>query len=254
MSSDLYLQANKIWNDLSHGKTQHQLQLEADVYRRLLNYFMAGDYYYFIFNVRDVEFELLSEELYKVLGHNPEGMTVGEFISLIHPEDQPYFLANEEKATKFVNTLRNDQVPNYKISYDYRMKKKNGEYLRILHQTIAITHDESNAVIRTFGVHTDISHLKLHGAPTLSFIGLNGEPSYLNIDSGDDVRTLSAGLTQREFEVMRHLTIGMSSEEIGKLLHISKHTVDVHRRNVLQKTNCKNTVQLTRHAVSRGWV
>ncbi|MBT3206737.1 MAG: response regulator transcription factor [Bacteroidetes bacterium] len=51
-------------------------------------------------------------------------------------------------------------------------------------------------------------------------------------------------LTERETEVVEYLLQGLSSKEIGEKLYMSKHTVDSHRRNILSKTDVKNTNEL----------
>ncbi len=59
---------------------------------------------------------------------------------------------------------------------------------------------------------------------------------------------LHLNLSKREVEIIRLICKGLNSKEIGEKLHISKHTVDTHRRNILDKTNCKNAVDLVRYA------
>ncbi len=51
-------------------------------------------------------------------------------------------------------------------------------------------------------------------------------------------------LTDREIEIIRLLREGKTSKEIGEILFISIHTVDTHRRNILQKTNTGSTAAL----------
>ena len=51
-------------------------------------------------------------------------------------------------------------------------------------------------------------------------------------------------LTQREMEILGLLVQGKTSLEISKVLHISRHTVDTHRRRILKKVQVKNTVEL----------
>ena len=54
-------------------------------------------------------------------------------------------------------------------------------------------------------------------------------------------------LTPREQQVCKLLTDGLSNKEIADLLgHISRRTVEDHRRNLFRKYGVKNAVQLTR--------
>ncbi len=43
---------------------------------------MAGDYYYYIFNVKDVVFDFMSHEIEDVLGYPPDVVDVPFFLSV----------------------------------------------------------------------------------------------------------------------------------------------------------------------------
>ena len=60
------------------------------------------------------------------------------------------------------------------------------------------------------------------------------------------------GLSPREREVLRLLVDGRSARDISSTLHISRNTVDTHRRNILEKTGCDNLADLTRFALREG--
>ncbi len=59
---------------------------------------------------------------------------------------------------------------------------------------------------------------------------------------------LHLNLSKREIDIVRLVAQGLNSKEIGAKLYISKHTVDTHRRKILDKTNCKNAVDLVQYA------
>ena len=61
-------------------------------------------------------------------------------------------------------------------------------------------------------------------------------------------------LSPRELEVVKLIAEGLTSEEIGDQLFISKKTVDRHCANVLEKLGMRNRVELTRFAIRRGLV
>jgi DNA-binding CsgD family transcriptional regulator len=63
----------------------------------------------------------------------------------------------------------------------------------------------------------------------------------LSTDKGDIPFDI---LSDREKETLRLLAEGKESKEIGKLLFISSHTVDNHRRNMIAKTGAKDTTAL----------
>jgi DNA-binding NarL/FixJ family response regulator len=53
-------------------------------------------------------------------------------------------------------------------------------------------------------------------------------------------------LSSREIEIIKHLVNGKTSQEIAKILCLSKNTIDTHRRNILEKTGLKSTNELIR--------
>lgn len=60
-------------------------------------------------------------------------------------------------------------------------------------------------------------------------------------------------LTQREIEILKLVCEELNSQEIADRLFISKHTAETHRRNLLSKTGCKNSVGLVKYAIDHGY-
>jgi DNA-binding NarL/FixJ family response regulator len=65
---------------------------------------------------------------------------------------------------------------------------------------------------------------------------------------------VSEDLSEREKEVLYHICKGLSNQDIGNKLYLSKRTVDKHRENLLFKTNSKNTAGLVMYAIKKGIV
>ncbi len=61
-------------------------------------------------------------------------------------------------------------------------------------------------------------------------------------------------LSEREKEILLLICKGLTNYEIADMLFISKRTVDKHRANILEKTNCKNTANLVVYAIKNGLV
>ena len=115
-------------------------------------------------------------------------------------------------------------------------------------------HDKNGGVSRTLGVHTDITYLKQEGKPVLSFIGMDGEPSYLDVGAKNIFIESKEELTKREKQVLKLLIEGKLSKEISDILKISKQTVDTHRKNMVHKKNLSNTSELIGKAIRYGWI
>lgn len=61
----------------------------------------------------------------------------------------------------------------------------------------------------------------------------------------------TAGLTDREIEILRLLCEGLSNEQISDKLHLSYDTVKWHRGNILIKCGCKNILALYKYALKQ---
>ncbi len=77
-----------------------------------------------------------------------------------------------------------------------------------------------------------------------------------NLRSTGTSSVVSGGeiLSEREMEILFLICKGLSNQEIGEELFISKRTVDKHRSNILAKTNCKNTANLVVFAIKHHLV
>ncbi len=253
--SDIVAAAQRIFADLATKSEDRALQFDPENYKKLINIFHVGDYYYYVFNLQRAEFDMVSPEVEQVLGYPASTMNIPTFLNGIHPEDAPWFLNFENKVMQFFTSLRADQILKYKVRYDYRVRKANGEYIRILQQVITMQYDETDLkLLRTFGVHTDITYLKKDGRPVLSFIGLEGEPSYIDVDV-DKVFTASRPvISKREKEILILLIEGKNTQAIADALFISPRTVETHRKNMIRKTNASSTPELVGLAIRNGWV
>ena len=59
-------------------------------------------------------------------------------------------------------------------------------------------------------------------------------------------------LSTREKEVLEQICNGLSNQEIADTLFISRRTVEKHRSNLLEKTNCKNTANLVMFTINNN--
>ncbi|SEM79138.1 PAS fold-containing protein [Mucilaginibacter gossypiicola] len=249
-------EAAKIWKRISDSeeKVSDLLQLEIELYKKLLIFFQIGESCYHIFNFQQVRFDFVSEEVTGVFGYSRYAFTPEQLLENIHPEDRGWFLNCQETAGQFLQGLSPDKQMKYKLRMDYRIKKQDGEYIRVMLQSVVIQNDDAGSVLRTLIVHTDITHLKKDGRPVMSYIGMDGEPSYLDVDVKNHFKEESHLLTKREKEILYLLAEGKASKEIAELLYISKNTVDSHRKSLLRKTGSAGTVELINKTIRDGLV
>jgi DNA-binding NarL/FixJ family response regulator len=67
-----------------------------------------------------------------------------------------------------------------------------------------------------------------------------------------DEPTTTTVLTEREIEILRMVSTGLTARQIAERLVVSHRTVQNHIQNTLRKLQLHNRVELTRWAIERG--
>lgn len=255
MNIEPYLnEATKIWAPfINSGTVNRSLQAELNFYTKLFKYSQAGPSFYYVYDFQKNELKFLGNEVEKILGWNSQSSY--EFMmEKVHPEDVKTAVAFQERLVSFFTALPIDKIFKYKISFDWRVRNSDGNYLRMLQQAFVAAHDEQGMIIRLFCIQTDITHLKPEGNPTLSFMGLDGEPSYVNIGGTSAFTESEKPLSTREKQILSLLIEGKISKQVAGELNISKQTIDKHRKNMLHKNGVATIGELIGKAVKEGWV
>lgn len=74
----------------------------------------------------------------------------------------------------------------------------------------------------------------------------------LNNKISDSKEETHANLTNKEIEIIKLLAQGLTTKDIAQKIFISIHTVNTHRKNILNKLNIKNSSELIMYAVRKG--
>ena len=61
-------------------------------------------------------------------------------------------------------------------------------------------------------------------------------------------------LSRREKEVLIHISMEYTTQEIAEKLFISQNTVSTHRKNLMSKLSAKNTAGLVKYAIQHGFL
>ena len=72
------------------------------------------------------------------------------------------------------------------------------------------------------------------------------------VDSSIKVSCEGIGITDRELEVVRLISEGLSNKLIADKLELSTHTVNTHRKNLMTKLNIPNTAGIVMFAVKNN--
>nr|WP_010131951.1 LuxR C-terminal-related transcriptional regulator [Microbulbifer agarilyticus] len=218
--------------------------------------FSNGPHYHYVFDLFDQELVYMSPLVEQVHDLKIGDMTFQSILDQIHPDDMEFVASAEATAIRFLQErIGMDKVTSYKASYCFRFRVKGGEYRLFNHQSLVLETDDHGRVSKALNVHTDISHLTTKNNYRVSLIGLDGEPSFLNLEVAQHSKAAQSqrpNFTERELSVIRLVSKGLTSAQIGEALSLSEYTIKNHRKRILKKAGCQNMSQLLANCVGAG--
>ena len=164
------------------------------------------------------------------------GYTLAEFnaedlVAYTHPEDREIV---KNITTGVVEHVIKTPTTNEEahLFLSFRLLKKDGTYCKILRQSSGFERDVHGRLVSNFSLLTDISFLE-----TSDRVEWNFQASDLDVKTFKKViyKLYKDFYTKREKVVIRLLAKDQTSEQIAQQLHLSKHTVQTHRKNILRK-------------------
>jgi DNA-binding CsgD family transcriptional regulator len=179
-------------------------------------------------------------------------------ISRAHPMDLPQVLKFMEACHRPSGTWFEDPEAGT-LECTYRFKHPDGEWRWVTHRLRVLTLTSGgllNKVMMTFSDCTiEKKKLTEHHLETLAARRNNSKLIDAVVDTRRKLENQNASmmitaepLTCREKEVLKLVAKGYSSKQIADELYISKHTVESHRKNLLQKLKANNSADLIQKA------
>ena len=220
------------------------------IVKELAETLAIGPFYYYTVRLTDNNLLSGSDTMLSIHGLEALPNDLQGITELIHPGDLDFVAAAEEAIVDAVNRVGHERQLHFKASYCFRMRVADGSYHVFHHQIVYLTSDESGALTTALCTHTDMEHIvnKNNRIVLINFIGKCKECYQIDLSERNLDRPKPL-LSRREHEVLMLLAQGLSSEEIGEKLFISKLTVRVHRRHLLRKTATTNSSNLIRKCV-----
>jgi len=87
-------------------------------------------------------------------------------------------------------------------------------------------------------------------SPVISKILLNWYKNFLSNGTG----LHASGLSSREFEILRLVAQGRTSNDIANALFVSAKTVEKCRKQIMEKLNLHDVPSLTKYVISKGYL
>ncbi|HLT63848.1 MAG TPA: response regulator transcription factor [Pseudohongiella sp.] len=103
-----------------------------------------------------------------------------------------------------------------------------------------------------FEVLLSIRSVLRGGAPIDPFIARRLIAEMQTVEEASSEQSEDVLLSSRETEILRLVAGGLSNREIAEHLHISRHTVESHIKNIYRKLAVSSRIQAINEGLSRG--
>jgi DNA-binding CsgD family transcriptional regulator len=210
-----------------------------------------------IFNFDKIGYEYITKNVKYIFGYEAEEYINGGLnfnFSKINPVHADIIASNVfpmylEYCVKYASQ---GEIKKLRFSYEYKVNCKSGKALWCLHQSTIIEVDQDGYPLLDLFIITDINELKKDDLINFTIAKKDDQDYFETIHTATyqtrDISLLSA----REMQVLQLLCEGKSTPKIALILHLSEHTVKTHRKNIMQKMEVKNTMDIMKIAYEKG--
>jgi hypothetical protein len=221
--------------------SSYMLDLESSV--------SASNQFFFIADQIQLKVLYASKNCKAFLGIESTDIEPASFLKSIHPGDLNRLLLVRTKIFQIGGEILVAKKGISLISTTLRFLSSSGDHINQLVQCYLFYTDFPFASIFRLQVHTDISGFNKTRHGFHYYVG--DDLSYFRYP---DEKLLMTGnnFSMREFEIIKMVSEGLNSEQIGKKLFRSVHTIDTHRRNILKKSKKSSIMDLILDLKNKG--
>jgi DNA-binding CsgD family transcriptional regulator len=208
-----------------------------------------NDQFFYVADLIQMKVLFTSMRSTQMIGIEPTEVNPYHFMEAMHPDDiQRYNLARA-KVIKTGQELFIAGEGDSFVSINVKHRTPGGAYSRFLIQSYSFYVSSPYKTVFYFKLHTNIDWFKKlkHGYHYY----LGNDMSYFRFPDEELMNTGNT-FSDREFEIIRLIEAGLSTDQIAKKIFLSPYTVNTHRGNILKKTGKANMAELIYDLMERG--
>jgi hypothetical protein len=210
-----------------------------------------NDQFITVSNLAEIKFLYASEGIRRMIGVDPARLNPGHFVEVVHPDDlirlgllraQTFVVEKEVLETKKGSSL---------VSFTIRLRNTAGVYFNCLCQAYFFYSPIPPSGVYLIQVISNVDHIEMRKRGFHHYKGK--DLSYFRFPD-QELLNIGPDFSSRELEILKLIESGMSSKEIADKLFVSVHTVNTHRRNILDRCGKCNISNLIYELQEQGLV
>lgn len=207
----------------------------------------AGTSFLMISHVPGNQYLYISPSIKPVTGYLPPIFMEkgpGLMRSLYHPDEADFIRFVDNEMAVFFALLPAEEKLRYRCNYALQFKRSDDQYICLLCQVAIIETDAKGNPVIIAEALTDITRFYDRNIKNLSIRKIDNASGFSECIFSFNTINGQPHLSVREKEIYQLIREGRTSKEIGERLHLSKHTVDTHRRKIRKKMKTSQVSQL----------
>jgi DNA-binding CsgD family transcriptional regulator len=208
-----------------------------------------NDQFITVADLARIKFLYVSERIRQVIGVDPDQLNPSHFVEVTHPDDlsrlgllraQTFIVEKEVLETRKGSAL---------VSFTIRLRNTAGVYFNCLCQAYFFFSQIPHDAVYLLQVISNVDRFepKKHG-----FHHYKGKDLSFFRFPNQELLNIGPAFSVRELEIIKLIESGMSSKQIADKLFLSVHTVNTHRRNILQQCGKDNISNLIYELKEQG--
>jgi len=205
--------------------------------------------FFFVADLIQMKILFTSKGSIKMIGVEPENVTPYHFFEATHPEDIERHSLGRTQLFKMAQELFIAQNGSALASSNFRILCADGKYKCLLFQCYLFYSEKPTKTVYVIQVHTNVDWCKKIQKENHYYAGND-----LSLFRYPDEKFLQIGsvFTKREFEIIKLIQLGFTTEQLAEKLFVSANTVNVHRGNILKKSGKTRFTELIYELRAQG--
>jgi len=223
---------------------------DADPIMQKLNLLMEeNDQFITVSNLAEIRYLYASEGIRRMLGIDPAQINPGHFTQIIHPEDEDKLGWARTQIFKLEKEIFMDKKGSGIMAYSFKLRNPVGAYNNFLIQDYLFFSPIPYKVVFLVQIYSNIDWYKIRKQKFNRYLGR--DLSRFRFPD-EELLNMGSGFSDREMEILKLIESGLGSKEIADKLFLSVHTVNTHRRNILEKSGKAQISDLIYELMEKG--
>lgn len=247
-----FIELRKYW-DLMPNREDVELT-DEEIRQATSSIHCVGPYFWFISDFRLYKPIVLGGQVEKFTGYTEQevlGASLADSaFKFVSATDLFRMAYSGRKFWKYFYNKPIEARPFIKSSYSYTFHRKDKSTFHALHQASTLKMDAKGNATFQFDLVQDISHFNPQVTPRHFIIDSSDPKEVKRIQTDLGFRKKEDELlSSSELKILSLVKSGRSSKEIADQLSLSVHTINTHRKNMLNKAGAQNSMELLNFAV-----